>query len=324
MNTATEPTIMEQSAAPAPASVPAATGKRPSLLSRMDVDPDSLVVVDGKLTEAGEALVTELAAELSPLINRAPDPAAALAEFERLFQEGLEGIAAARSTAEDRCTVHGWCVETGYHFDHNSADHVVTSLSREEPLIYAHLLHLSTSKPFIGLQGEDLDADQARAKAAELRKLADSIDEMVGLLTEDSATAEPGHWPWCRPHECITHQYDDGETYIEHYGHKATAVMTDTDGSDAVRLHACLGFDESTAKEHPDVFLEDPDGPCVFLDVTSLDATITQLSDFTNTLRAMRRQMTKPPVEGPAGQERGERDIERMAATSGPRLEVPA
>jgi hypothetical protein len=324
VNMATEPTIKEQPAAPAPTSMQAATSKRPGFVSRMGVDPDSLVVVDGKFTEAGETFVTELAAEISPLISQAPDPEAALAAFERLFQKRLAGIAADQSTAEGRCTVHGWCVETGYHFDHNSADHIVTSLFREEPLIYAQLFHPSASKPSIGLQGEDLDADQARAKAAELRKLADSIDEMVGFLKEDNATAEPGHWPWCQPHECITRQYDDVETYIEHYGRKVTAVMVDTDGSDEVRLHACLGFDESMTKEHPDVFLEDPDGPCVFLDVTSLDATITQLSDFTNALRAMRRQMPEPSAESLASPECGERDIQRMASTSGPRPEVLA
>lgn len=325
MNTATEPTIDGQSAAPAIASLSAPSDKRPSTASRTNVAPDSLIVADGKLTEAGEALVAELTAEISPLINQAPDPAAALAVFGQLFRKELACIAATRSAAEGRCTVHGWCVETGYHFDHNSSDHVVTSISREEPLIYAHLFHLSTSKPVIGLQGDDLDAEQARAKAAELRKLAEAIDEMAGLLTEGRAAAESGHWSWCQPDECVTRQYDDGETYIEHYGRKATAVMVDTDGSDTVRLRAQLGFDEGTTKEYPDVLLEDPDGPGVFLDVPSLDATISRLSDFTDTLRVMRLQMTEPPVEGPTPQERVEREVDRiMAAISEPRPEVRA
>ncbi|MFJ9637259.1 hypothetical protein [Streptomyces sp. NPDC101178] len=319
MNTATKPTIDGKSAASATTSLPATVDQSESSADRTRVGPDAVVVVDGRLTEAGEMLVSELVAEILPLINQAPSPGAALAAFGQLLREGIASIVAGR------CTVYRWCVETNYHFDHTGADHTVSSLCRDEPLVYAHLLHLSGSKPIIGLQGEDLDADQARSKAAELRKLADTVDEMAGSITEGRTATTPGHWPWCQPGECVTRQYDDGETYIEHYGRKATAVLVDTDGSDMLQLRANLCYDQSTAKKHPDIFLEDPDGNCVFLDVISLDATIARLSSFTGDLRGMRRQMMQPPCEAPAPQEIAEQDVDRLTVGfSEPQLEVRA
>lgn len=319
MNTATKSTIDGQSAASATTSLPAAVDQSDIPAECMRVAPDAVAVIDGKLTEAGEMLVSELVAEILPLINQAPSPEAALAAYGQLLGEGIASIVAGR------CTVYRWCVETNYHFDHTGADHTVSSLSRDEPLVYAHLLHLSGSKPIIGLQGEDLDADQARSKAAELRKLADTVDEMAGLITEGRTATTPGHWPWCQPGECVTRQYDDGETYIEHYGRKATAVLVDTDGSDMLQLRANLCYDQSTTKKHPDIFLEDPDGNCVFLDVISLDATIARLSNFTGDLRGMRRQMMEPPCEAPAPQKIAEQYVDRLTVgVSEPQLEVRA
>jgi hypothetical protein len=137
--------------------------------------------------------------------------------------------------------------------------------------------------------------------------VADAIEELVNRVyryqssgplidatreSDEWLVAEPGHWPWCMPGACVTRQYDDGDTYTEHYGREAAVLILDTNGVDTVRLKARLGFDEGKTGECPEVFVDDPEGDCVFLGATALGRAITQLQNFVDDLRLMHTQLT--------------------------------
>ncbi|MEV8477888.1 hypothetical protein [Streptomyces sp. NPDC051173] len=81
------------------------------------------------------------------------------------------------------CTVYAWCVIPGDHWDHASAEVGVSSVKADEgAYLTAHLLHLSGSRPFVGLEGADLTAEQARAEAVKLRAFAARLEGLVNLL----------------------------------------------------------------------------------------------------------------------------------------------
>jgi hypothetical protein len=69
-------------------------------------------------------------------------------------------------------------------------------------------------------------------------------------------------------------------------------LILDTNGVDTVRLKARLGFDEGKTGECPEVFVDDPEGDCVFLGATALGRAITQLQNFVDDLRLMHTQLT--------------------------------
>ncbi|WP_370420381.1 hypothetical protein AB8O64_19880 [Streptomyces sp. QH1-20] len=94
----------------------------------------------------------------------------------------LDVLAKARANkSAEPCSVYPWCAERGDHDDHIGAVHTITAANGDE-LICAHLLHLAGTKPLIGLEGADLNADEARVKARELRTLADGIVVMADAL----------------------------------------------------------------------------------------------------------------------------------------------
>ncbi|MDW4904439.1 hypothetical protein RB628_03570 [Streptomyces sp. ADMS] len=93
------------------------------------------------------------------------------------------------------CTAYNWCTETGPHYDHASAEATITD-TRGEEVIDAHLLFNSGSSPIIGISGSDFTPDQARVKAAELRRLADTVD---ALAAKAQFAANPNRtWTYTR------------------------------------------------------------------------------------------------------------------------------
>ena len=89
------------------------------------------------------------------------------------------------------CPVYRWCVATGDHWDHCGADLCVPSPGKGEPdYLTAHLLHLSGSRPIIGLEHACLDAVQARAEAAKLRAFAGQLETLATVLDATCITVD--------------------------------------------------------------------------------------------------------------------------------------
>ncbi|PJM98101.1 hypothetical protein CG740_37080 [Streptomyces sp. CB01201] len=122
-----------------------------------------------------------------------------------------------------------------------------------------------------------------------LKPLRASFDKLNAEIT---AGAEPGHYPWCVPGECITQTWDDGETAIEHVGTALQPILLDGAGA-KITLHAQLGSDEALFDDTPTVYLYADDGDALLLNTDRLDASIRELSAFVDGLRAMRRQMNQ-------------------------------
>lgn len=108
---------------------------------------------------------------------------------------------------------------------------------------------------------------------------------------DEAPPAEPGHFPRCRPGDCVTHRYDDGETYIEHAGPSITVpVPKGMEGRHDELLRAVLSADESYTGEPCVSFNSGGNG--VLLAPGELDVVIDDLADFLGGLRSMRAQMT--------------------------------
>ncbi|MEV6720574.1 hypothetical protein AB0M94_06540 [Streptomyces xanthochromogenes] len=122
-----------------------------------------------------------------------------------------------------------------------------------------------------------------------LKPLRASFDKLNAEIT---AGAEPGHYPWCVPGQCITQTFDDGNSSVEHVGSALQATLQD--GADGkIALHAGLGSDENLVDNSPTVFLYADEGDAVLLDTDRLDESIRELSAFVDGLRVMRRQMNQ-------------------------------
>ncbi|MFF4823127.1 hypothetical protein ACFY20_08830 [Streptomyces sp. NPDC001312] len=140
----------------------------------------------------------------------ATEDAAPTYDFEAIFdpkqvsraaaEEHLRAQLAARGLHVDRfldenapCQVYpGWCVETGDHIDHGSQEFLIRSYREiAEPLVFAGIVHLSDSQPYVSLQNESLSPAQAREKAQQLRELADAMDAMAAKA--EAAKARPMH-----------------------------------------------------------------------------------------------------------------------------------
>ncbi|MFJ5155751.1 hypothetical protein ACIQCF_30105 [Streptomyces sp. NPDC088353] len=116
-------------------------------------------------------------------------------------EEQLRAQLAARGLNVDRfldedgpCPVYpGWCAETGDHIDHSSQEFLIRSYDEiAEPLVFAGIVHLSDSQPYVSLQNESLSPAQAREKAQQLRDLADAMDAMATNAETARARAARG------------------------------------------------------------------------------------------------------------------------------------
>ncbi|MGX9887326.1 DUF6907 domain-containing protein [Streptomyces sp. NPDC002276] len=109
--------------------------------------------------------------------------------------------------------------------------------------------------------------------------------------TKPQVAAESSHWSWCEPGECVVEQYEDGDTYVEHYG--TPLVMPVPEGMDCRSdelLYAQLGCNENFVEAVPTVSFNSG-GNGVLLDADELDTVIGNLTRFTDGLRTMRYQM---------------------------------
>lgn len=123
-----------------------------------------------------------------------PDQAEAMREITRIVMESGDPSGAARQVLDlvQKCSTHGWCVETGDHYDHASDPVTVrTTKDDEPPYLDAHILHLSGSRPIIGFGGADLTADQARAEVAKMREFADKVEAMADVLAAAESAPTP-------------------------------------------------------------------------------------------------------------------------------------
>ncbi|WP_370420382.1 hypothetical protein AB8O64_19885 [Streptomyces sp. QH1-20] len=117
-------------------------------------------------------------------------------------------------------------------------------------------------------------------------------------MVDEVLAAEPGHFPWCKPGECVTQYYDDGDTYIEHTGPSITmAVPKDMEVGHNELLRAVLGADEGCSGD-PLVSINSG-GNGVLLDPGELDDVIEDFADFLYGLRSMRARMTTERADVP-------------------------
>jgi hypothetical protein len=129
----------------------------------------------------GSPAVDAFNAKVIRLISGSPDPEATIGELAQLL--GREPV---RTT---NCRLFpAWCVATGPHYDHVSADIKVID-TKGEDVIDARILYFSGSTPTVSIGQSDFTADQARMKAAELRGFADRIDELSGHVDKAKGQA---------------------------------------------------------------------------------------------------------------------------------------
>ncbi|MGW1617762.1 hypothetical protein [Streptomyces sp. NPDC002172] len=144
------------------------------------VNADAARIIDQ--LRSGQALATkaglggpEMDATYDVIIRQiaeATDPKARMREIVDLLERDRAHTS--------KCSVFpDWCGETGPHDDHVSRWVEVVD-TKGETLIDAKALFLSDSKPIVGISGSDFTPAEARAKAAELRKFADQVEELAG------------------------------------------------------------------------------------------------------------------------------------------------
>ncbi|MBN0043092.1 hypothetical protein JS756_02975 [Streptomyces actuosus] len=78
--------------------------------------------------------------------------------------------------ASSACTTYTWCDVAGPHHDHISTGHAITDTTGRE-IIDSRVIFFSNTEPTVSIGESDFTPDEARDKAAELRALADRIDE---------------------------------------------------------------------------------------------------------------------------------------------------
>lgn len=119
----------------------------------------------------GGPAVDAFNAEVIRLVSESPDPDATIGELAQLLAQ--------EPSTTTKCRLFpAWCIETGPHYDHVSADAKVID-TKGEDVIDARVLYLSDTSPIVCIGQSDFTADEARTKAAELRCLADRIDELA-------------------------------------------------------------------------------------------------------------------------------------------------
>ncbi|MET8824764.1 hypothetical protein ABZX40_17840 [Streptomyces sp. NPDC004610] len=134
------------------------------------------------------------------VMNAAGLGSAALDAFYDLFVKAVAGSSDPDATVSEmvqliarendraaRCRLHpDWCVQTGPHYDHESASVEVVD-TKGETMLDAFALHFSESTPGVCIGESDFTAEQARDKAAELRRFADRVDELAAHVDKASA-----------------------------------------------------------------------------------------------------------------------------------------
>ncbi|MGW6358670.1 DUF6907 domain-containing protein [Streptomyces sp. NPDC055092] len=127
-----------------------------------------------------------------------------------------------------------------------------------------------------------------------------SLTPLINAAREldESPAGKPGHFPWCDLGKCVTQQYIDGETYVEHTGLSIT--MPVPEGMDVRHdelLRAVLCAHEDFSGEPCVSFNSGGNG--VLLDPGELDVVIDNLAAFLYGLRSIRAQMTAEQAEAP-------------------------
>lgn len=126
--------------------------------------------------------------------------------------------------------------------------------------------------------------------------------------------AEPGHYPWCKPGACKTHEgtlNDPALTWTEHESNDYRTLIEGLDASGSLRLVARLEHDESIAAA-PIVHLCEETGYGAWLDAAALDKAIVRLDGLVSLLRVMRAQMDIPAADDPEMRARVEDAVDRI------------
>ena len=144
-----------------------------------------------------------------------------------------------------------------------------------------------------GGQASYLVPDQGDTFAGNLEEFGSEI-RALAQAARGSANAQPGHYPWCEPEDCITYDGEDGPI-TEHHGRVAMIKAPEgfTDGNGRL-LHAYLLADDSFVNSAPAVSAIDATGVGTLLGEKTLDELIDQTAAALAQLRAMRLQMKAP------------------------------
>ncbi|MFE9309484.1 MULTISPECIES: hypothetical protein [unclassified Streptomyces] len=144
--------------------------------------------------------------------------------------------------------------------------------------------------------GKTVDPQNTLARIAKILPAIapQAIAEVIG-----KRTPPPGHYPWCRPGGCTTHQ-DGARTWTEHDGNSYSTAIGVAEGNNSLELIAQLMQDDSFHGPAPVVHLYDGGGDGVFLDAPALDDAITRLDGLVGLLRVLRQQMAVDPSEATA------------------------
>ncbi|MFJ5150867.1 hypothetical protein ACIQCF_04665 [Streptomyces sp. NPDC088353] len=131
---------------------------------------------------------------------------------------------------------------------------------------------------------------------ARIAKILPAIAPQAIAKVIGQREATPGHYPWCRPGGCATHQ-DGDRTWTEHDGNSYSTLLEDFAGNGTLEFVAQLTQDDSFHGAAPVVHLYDGGGDGVFLDTPALDDTITRLDGLVSLLRVLRQQMAADLAE---------------------------
>jgi hypothetical protein len=121
--------------------------------------------------------------ELVRQVAEADDPKAT---FDRIVQLMAEHRAKAV-----KCRAYpAWCTETGAHDDHIGAAHRIGD-GHGDDMISAQITHFAGGRPTVAIGEAVFTAEEARAKAAELRRFADRVEKLAGHV-EDATQGRAG------------------------------------------------------------------------------------------------------------------------------------
>ncbi|WP_156722613.1 DUF6907 domain-containing protein [Streptomyces apocyni] len=131
-----------------------------------------------------------------------------------------------------------------------------------------------------------------------LTPLVNAAEHVTQTAAADRA---PGHYPWCQPGQCTNLRYDGdgGEPYFEHVGPHVDLPLPDGMDCDHNELLSAELGDADDAIGGPLVSFNSG-GNGVLLDPDDLTKVIGDLAAFTDSLRAMHRQMTAQQAEATA------------------------
>lgn len=126
-------------------------------------------------------------------------------------------------------------------------------------------------------------------------KYTPELAAQIAAGTIARLNAATGHYPWCKPGACLTH--DDGGEWTEHFGAEHHTAIEDHAGNNTLHLVAQLTQDDSFHGPTPVTHLYVQDGPGAFLDAPGLDEAIAELEGLTSLLHVLREQMTVKAVQ---------------------------